>query len=79
MSFIAPAFGAGNQKVGRIYLNRQYLLNMIVIVVLLLPLIFLRPVYKAFNIDERVADLAIEYVWWVAPGVIFNMQAMTAV
>lgn len=59
MSFIAPTYGAGNQEVGKIYLNRQYLLNLVVYLVLLLPITFLRPVYKAFNIDERVADLAI--------------------
>ena len=59
MSFVAPTYGAGKQEVGKIYLNRQYVLNFVVYLVLLLPITLLRPVYKAFNIDERVANLAI--------------------
>ena len=75
-SFIAPAYGSNNLELGRLYLHRQYLLSLFVYLATLIPIAFLKQIYAAIGQEEEVSKLAIQYVWSVAPCVIFYVQSM---
>jgi len=75
-TFVAQAKGAGEIRLCRVYLHRQYYLNCFVYVAVLIPLLFVKQIYVAIGQDEEVAALATQYVWTVIPGLFFHTQAM---
>ena len=71
---IAQAHGAGDIRLVRILLNRQYFLNCIVYAVAVIPVFFIREIYEAIGQDPEVAAYAAKYIWFTTPGVFFFMQ-----
>ena len=69
---VGQAFGAKDTRLCRIYLNRQFYLNSIFFPIIVLPLIFIRQIYDLIGQDQKVADLAAQYVWIVLPGIYFH-------
>ena len=45
-SLVAPAFGAKDYKLCRLYLHRQYYLNTWIFLIISIPLIFIRQIYS---------------------------------
>ena len=45
----------------------------------LAPIIFLKQIYQALGQEEEIANLAVQYVWTIAPSVIFYVQAMAGI
>lgn len=78
-SFVAPAHGVGDHCLARIYLHRQYLLNVFVFLVAFIPIIFIKEIYAAIGQDEEISNLAAQYVWTVGPSVLPFTQALTIV
>ena len=44
-SFVAPAHGVGDNRLARMYLHRQWVLNTCIYMVTLIPVLFLKPIY----------------------------------
>jgi len=61
-TLIAQAHGAGDVRFCRVLLNRQYFLNSLVYLVLIIPVFFLNDIYSAIGQDEHVAAYAVKYV-----------------
>ena len=73
---VGQAYGAGNLRLCRVYLNRQYFLNTCVFCVVLIPMLFIRSIYRAIGQNDRVADLAAQYVWICLPGIFWYFHQM---
>jgi len=43
----------------------------------LLPILFLKPIYRSIGQDDEVAALACQFVWTVAPAILPYVQAVT--
>ena len=71
-TLIAPSFGEKNNRMCRVYLNRQYYLNSLIFLAIVFPLLFIRQIYNLIGQDSAVADLAARYVWIVLPGIYFH-------
>lgn len=63
ITFVAQAAGAKNYKLCWLYLQRQYVLNFMLFLVLCLPLFFFELVYRRFGNDPESSWLAALYVW----------------
>jgi len=70
------AYGAGEFRQSRVYLNRQYFLNCIVFSIVLVPMLFIRRIYRAIGQEDEMANLAAQYVWICLPGIFWYLHAM---
>ena len=57
-TLIAQAAGAGDLRMCRVYLYRQYYLNSLIFPVQCLPLLFIRRIFDAMGQDADVSDYA---------------------
>ena len=57
-TLVSQSYGAGDSRMCRVYLNRQYYLNTWVYICVALPLLFVRNFYEAIGQRPEVADLA---------------------
>lgn len=48
-TFVAPAHGDGDHRLARMYLHRQMLLNCFVFLVTLIPIVFIKQIYRAIG------------------------------
>ena len=69
-SFVAPAHGAGDSRLARVYLHRQQVLGCFIYLCTLLPMLFLKPFYALIGQDLEVAELACQYVWTLLPAIL---------
>merc|ERR1712060_717271 len=75
---IAQAHGAGETRFCRVLLNRQYFLNFLVYLVIIIPVFFINDIFAAIGQDPEVAAYATKYIWILTPGVFFFMQSTAA-
>ena len=76
---MAQSAGAGDHRFCKVLLNRQYFLNTLIYLVIIIPVFFIKEIYVAIGQEPEVAELASTYIWYVMPGVFFFMQATSAV
>ena len=72
-TLMGQAYGAGDFRMCRVYLYRQYFLNSVLFPLICIPLLFIKSIYLAIGQDPAVADLGAQYVWTVLPGIYFYM------
>ena len=78
-TLIAQAAGAGDLRMCRVYLYRQYYLNSLIFPVQCLPLLFIRRIFDAMGQDADVSDYAAQYVWTCLPGLYFLTQSFSSI
>jgi Na+-driven multidrug efflux pump len=57
-------------------LHRQYVITAIGLLVVLVPIIYIKQILLAIGQDSQVIDVAAMYVYYVFPGAFLNSLAM---
>ena len=69
---IGQANGSKDYRLARIYLHRQYVITAVGSLIVVIPLLFIKPILLSINQDTDIVDLAAMYVYYCIPGVICN-------
>jgi Na+-driven multidrug efflux pump len=48
-TFVSQAYGQGDARLCRVYLNRQVMLNFVAFAILWIPMIFIKQIYRAIG------------------------------
>ena len=75
-TLISQANGAGQFELARVYLHRQYMISFFGWLLFLVPLLYVRPILLAIGQDPTIVDVAATYIYYCAPGTLFNALAM---
>lgn len=75
MTLASQAYGAGNRRMCRVYLYRQFFLNTILFLVFSVPILFVKPILLAMGQPPEIVNLSAQYCYILLPSTWFIVNA----
>ena len=74
-TFISHAYGQKEYRQCQVFRNKAIFLITVVYYIMLVPLLSIRPIYRAIGQDDEIAEYATMYVYYTVPFIYFYFLA----